>query len=246
MRGAVHRILCIPRKLLETCRLRVRFCPAGIGRRLQRGGKQQKRRLAKSLTGHDCRDRHNSIGADYAESVHNSGGKVRRLPVFQGLLSLHTHGYVAVSRSFFQRRFARSFAPLSIVPQTLSGGVVATPGALFDHLQVVSVRSSKFETGYRSSVYPRTRSGRSATAIAVCFSSGTYGEPSQPRGWLTCRQRSNCRGSHRERGQVLCAVWLKTHISLAQVITPTHDGRSSVRRSGTILRIRPYLLGVSE
>ena len=39
----------------------------------QRGGKQQKRRLAKSLTGHDCRDRHNSIGADYAESVHNSG-----------------------------------------------------------------------------------------------------------------------------------------------------------------------------
>ncbi len=73
MRGAVHRILCIPRKLLETCRLRVRFCPAGIGRRLQRGGKQQKRRLAKSLTGHDCRDRHNSIGADYAESVHNSG-----------------------------------------------------------------------------------------------------------------------------------------------------------------------------
>ncbi len=78
MRGAVHRILCIPRKLLETCRLRVRFCPAGIGRRLQRGGKQQKRRLAKSLTGHDCRDRHNSIGADYAESVHNSGGKVVR------------------------------------------------------------------------------------------------------------------------------------------------------------------------
>ncbi len=76
MRGAVHRILCIPRKLLETCRLRVRFCPAGIGRRLQRGGKQQKRRLAKSLTGHDCRDRHNSIGADYAESVHNSGGSV--------------------------------------------------------------------------------------------------------------------------------------------------------------------------
>ncbi len=73
MRGAVHRILCIRRKLLETCRLRVRFCPAGIGRRLQRGGKQQKRRLAKSLTGHDCRDRHNSIGADYAESVHNSG-----------------------------------------------------------------------------------------------------------------------------------------------------------------------------
>ncbi len=73
MRGAVHRILCIPRKLLETCRLRVRFCPAGIGRRLQRGGKQQKRRLAKSLTGHDCRDRHNSIGANYAESVHNSG-----------------------------------------------------------------------------------------------------------------------------------------------------------------------------
>ena len=73
MRGAVHRILCIPRKLLETCRLRVRFCPAGIGRRLQRGGKQQKRRLAKSLTAHDCRDRHNSIGADYAESVHNSG-----------------------------------------------------------------------------------------------------------------------------------------------------------------------------
>ena len=69
----MHRILCIPRKLLETCRLRVRFCPAGIGRRLQRGGKQQKRRLAKSLTGHDCRDRHNSIGADYAESVHNSG-----------------------------------------------------------------------------------------------------------------------------------------------------------------------------
>ncbi len=82
MRGAVHRILCIPRKLLETCRLRVRFCPAGIGRRLQRGGKQQKRRLAKSLTGHDCRDRHNSIGADYAESVHNSGTsnrEVRRL-----------------------------------------------------------------------------------------------------------------------------------------------------------------------
>ena len=71
----MHRILCIRRKLLETCRLRVRFCPAGIGRRLQRGGKQQKRRLAKSLTGHDCRDRHNSIGADYAESVHNSGGK---------------------------------------------------------------------------------------------------------------------------------------------------------------------------
>ena len=69
----MHRILCIPRKLLETCRLRVRFCPAGIGRRLQRGGKQQKRRLAKSLTAHDCRDRHNSIGADYAESVHNSG-----------------------------------------------------------------------------------------------------------------------------------------------------------------------------
>ena len=69
----MHRILCIPRKLLETCRLRVRFCPAGIGRRLQRGEKQQKRRLAKSLTGHDCRDRHNSIGADYAESVHNSG-----------------------------------------------------------------------------------------------------------------------------------------------------------------------------
>ena len=70
----MHRILCIRRKLLETCRLRVRFCPAGIGRRLQRGGKQQKRRLAKSLTaGHDCRDRHNSIGADYAESVHNSG-----------------------------------------------------------------------------------------------------------------------------------------------------------------------------
>ena len=80
----MHRILCIPRKLLETCRLRVRFCPAGIGRRLQRGGKQQKRRLAKSLTGHDCRDRHNSIGADYAESVHNSGGKVRRLPVLSG------------------------------------------------------------------------------------------------------------------------------------------------------------------
>ena len=73
----MHRILCIPRKLLETCRLRVRFCPAGIGRRLQRGGKQQKRRLAKSLTGHDCRDRHNSIGADYAESVHNSGDTFR-------------------------------------------------------------------------------------------------------------------------------------------------------------------------
>ena len=75
----MHRILCIPRKLLETCRLRVRFCPAGIGRRLQRGGKQQKRRLAKSLTGHDCRDRHNSIGADYAESVHNSGD-IRVIP----------------------------------------------------------------------------------------------------------------------------------------------------------------------
>ncbi len=81
MRGAVHRILCIRRKLLETCRLRVRFCPAGIGRRLQRGGKQQKRRLAKSLTGHDCRDRHNSIGADYAESVHNSGYKDRGFAV---------------------------------------------------------------------------------------------------------------------------------------------------------------------
>ena len=80
MRGAVHRILCIRRKLLETCRLRVRFCPAGIGRRLQRGGKQQKRRLAKSLTGHDCRDRHNSIGADYAESVHNSGVRAAQSP----------------------------------------------------------------------------------------------------------------------------------------------------------------------
>ena len=84
----MHRILCIPRKLLETCRLRVRFCPAGIGRRLQRGGKQQKRRLAKSLTAHDCRDRHNSIGADYAESVHNSGYKLLnsglRLPVAGG------------------------------------------------------------------------------------------------------------------------------------------------------------------
>ena len=84
----MHRILCIPRKLLETCRLRVRFCPAGIGRRLQRGGKQQKRRLAKSLTGHDCRDRHNSIGADYAESVHNSGVTLSRndLPSLRGAL----------------------------------------------------------------------------------------------------------------------------------------------------------------
>ena len=67
----MHKILCTRRKLLETCRLRAHFCPAEIGRRLQRGGKQQKRRLAKSLTGHDCRDRHNSIGADYAESVHS-------------------------------------------------------------------------------------------------------------------------------------------------------------------------------
>ena len=41
--------------------------------RLKRGGKQQKRRLAKSLRRHDCRDRHNSIGDGYAESVHNSG-----------------------------------------------------------------------------------------------------------------------------------------------------------------------------
>ena len=84
----MHRILCIPRKLLETCRLRVRFCPAGIGRRLQREGKQQKRRLAKSLTGHDCRDRHNSIGADYAESVHNSGGN----SIDEGFSALSTTG----------------------------------------------------------------------------------------------------------------------------------------------------------
>ena len=47
--------------------------PAGIGRRLKRGGKQQKRRLPKSTSRHDCRDHHNSIGDGYAESVHNSG-----------------------------------------------------------------------------------------------------------------------------------------------------------------------------
>lgn len=67
----MHKISCTRRNVLGTRRLPARFCPAGIRRRLKRGGKQQKRRLAKSLTGHDCRDRHNSIGADYAESVHS-------------------------------------------------------------------------------------------------------------------------------------------------------------------------------
>ena len=50
LRGAAHRILCTGRKLLGTCRLRARFCPPGIGRRLKPGRKQQKRRLAKSLS----------------------------------------------------------------------------------------------------------------------------------------------------------------------------------------------------